>query len=352
MRSLDADYDATARDWPTSQSKNVAAALSAITNTKTETVPIELILPSDSPRLDGENEEHIHILAVSQTPLPPIVVHRHTMRVIDGMHRLRASLLRGQKTIEVEFFDGTSADAFIDAVKANINHGLPLTRSDREAAAARIIMSHSHCSDRWIAAVAGLAPATVAGIRRRTCAHDGADALRIGRDGRLRPVSSEEGRRRARDAITRNPEASLREIAGVAGVSPTTVRDVRERMRSGDDPVTPRRHRPPPENAALAQSPVNPGGSEMPAAEPGKPTRPTASLLSNLHNDPSLRFSESGRMLLRRLRERALMPGEWQTLLESAPPHCAFLILELAHNCAVEWSKLAQQLEQRLNDGG
>ncbi|HEY1620466.1 MAG TPA: ParB/RepB/Spo0J family partition protein, partial [Streptosporangiaceae bacterium] len=123
-------------------------------------VPVAALLVGDSPRLQGESNEHIRMLAATDAQLPPILVHRPTMQVVDGMHRLRAALLRGQPTISVRFLDGSAEDAFISAVQANIEHGLPLTLADREAAADRIIATHPWRSDRWIATVTGLAAST------------------------------------------------------------------------------------------------------------------------------------------------------------------------------------------------
>ena len=57
--------------------------------------------------------EHIRSLAELQDELPPILVHRTTMRVIDGMHRLKAAILRGERTIEATFYDGDDAEAFV-----------------------------------------------------------------------------------------------------------------------------------------------------------------------------------------------------------------------------------------------
>jgi hypothetical protein len=59
------------------------------------------------------------------------------------MHRLRAATRTGRKEIEVEFFEGSEEKGFIQAVKANIVHGLPLTLADRRAGAARILFTHS-----------------------------------------------------------------------------------------------------------------------------------------------------------------------------------------------------------------
>ena len=69
-------------------------------------LPIEELLPADSPRLEGEDLEHIRSLAELTDELPPILVHRQTMRVIDGMHRMKAAMLRGERTIEATFYDG------------------------------------------------------------------------------------------------------------------------------------------------------------------------------------------------------------------------------------------------------
>jgi ParB-like chromosome segregation protein Spo0J len=312
-------------------------------------VQVRSLLAGVSPRLNGENDEHIQLLAASEAPLPPILVHRETMQVIDGMHRLRAAQLRGQESIDVEFFDGSRTEAFIGAVKANIEHGLPLTLADRQAAAERIIDSHPHCSDRWIAATTGLGAATVAAIRRRNNPDGCKVAARVGRDGRVRPLSSEDGRRVARDVIARNPEASLREIARVAGISPATVRDVRQRMRRGDDPVSPKRVS---SGRGRRVTTVRQPRPEHGQSRSRGSLRNPALLLQNLKRDPSLRFTDSGRALLRWLEARASGPAGWQDPIEAAPPHCAYLVAELARSCAEEWLRFARQLEQQLADRG
>src|SRR5947209_9559409 len=121
------------------------------------TVPVLSLRPADSPRLNGEDKAHIARLAETETPLPPILVDRRTLRVIDGMHRLMAASLQGRESIDVIFFDGSEADVFLRAVQENIAHGLPLSQADRRVAAERIIASHPHMSDRAIGHSAGLA---------------------------------------------------------------------------------------------------------------------------------------------------------------------------------------------------
>jgi DNA-binding CsgD family transcriptional regulator len=305
------------------------------------TISIHCLVAADSPRLGGEDAQHIKVLAEAEVPLPPILVHRATMRVIDGMHRLRAAILKGQNSVEVCFFDGTEDEAFIAAVKSNISHGLPLTLSDRQAAAERIVRSNPQCSDRWIANITGLAAGTVGSIRRRMPTGKRGMA-RIGRDGRIRPLSSAEGRQIASDEIARRPDASLREIARVAGISPATVRDVRERLRRGDIPVPPRRDdRPPP----------GPGSADPAAPEGGSPStlvHDRETLLQDLHKDPSLRHTESGRALLRWLHDRAGGPGMWEEIINEISPHAFYTVAKLARYCAEEWLHVAVQLEKRL----
>jgi ParB-like chromosome segregation protein Spo0J len=303
-------------------------------------IPINSVLVADSPRLKGESDEHIELLAGSETPLPPILVHRSTMRVVDGMHRLRAAQLRGQLDIEVEFFEGDDDAAFIAAVLANTEHGLPLSLADREAAAARILVADPRYSDRRLATITGLAPSTVTSIRRRIAPVE--DGVRIGQDGRVRPVNSAEGRRIARDEIIANPGASLRQIARKAGISPSTVIDVRKRMNNGSDPVPvgqAEREQAKPQISRRSTAPKRPGRKEI---------RHRALLVQALRKDPSLRLTESGRALLRSLTDWAGGPGHWQQAINSVPPHCAYLVAELVRSCAAEWLDFAGQLEDGL----
>jgi ParB-like chromosome segregation protein Spo0J len=301
-------------------------------------VPITSLAIGDSPRLAGSSDGHVEVLAASDAVLPPLLVHRSTMRVIDGVHRLRAALLRDEESVEVRFFEGSGAEAFVEAVRANIAHGLPLTLADRQAAASRIADSHPHHSDRWIAAVTGLAAGTVAAIRRQTNPEGGQPTARVGRDGRIRPVNGAEARRTARDAITEHPEASLREIARMAGISPNTARDVRQRMRRGEDPVPSRL--PDGQSRQRADS----SGSRKPASE----SRDRASLMQVLRQDPSLRLSESGRALLRWLDAMARGPEFCEDLVDAMPPHCAYVLVELSARCAEDWRDVTSRMEHRL----
>jgi hypothetical protein len=125
---------------------------------------IESLVLDMSPRQGGENDEHARALAESEERLPPIVVYGPSMRVIDGIHRVRAAIIRGEKTIPGRVYHGTDEEAFVLAVGMNIAHGLPLTRADRTAAAVRVIHSYPQWSDRMISTVVGLSAGTVAKV--------------------------------------------------------------------------------------------------------------------------------------------------------------------------------------------
>jgi hypothetical protein len=166
---------------------------------------------------------------------------------------------------------------------------------------------------------------------------------RLGRDGRVRPVDISTGRRRAAEFIRANPDASLRQVAKVAGVSPGTVRDVRERLRKGLDPV--------PAGAR------NPGGSVRAAGAPRRlPDRVAPESqrerLRNLARDPALRHTTVGREVIRWLDVHLIGTEDWADLLDAVPPHCAYLIAEMALDCAAAWRELAGALERRIQATG
>ncbi|MHC3471309.1 transcriptional regulator [Streptomyces sp. 7R007] len=305
------------------------------------TVAVSALRLGESPRLDGHDKEHVVWLTQVEAPLPPILVDRRDMRVIDGAHRLLAAVMKGQETIEVEFFDGSPADGFLRAVQLNVRHGLPLSAADRRAAAARIIASHPQFSDGVIAQSTGLTDKTVAAIRRRTARADVQTGTRIGKDGRVRPLNGEPGRRRVVAVLTERPEASLREVARVAKVSPSTVRDVRQRLERGEHPGSSRSG-----TTGTADIPAKPatgsGSTHRKAISP-----PPTAVLGKLLRDPSLRHSESGRRLLRLLQTNAIAPHAWGELVSSVPSHTAAVIAGLAQYYAQMWQDFAQGLGQQ-----
>jgi transposase-like protein len=238
--------------------------------------------------------------------------------------------------IDVCFIDGQLESAFIVGVKANIFHGLPLSLPDRRAAATRILRTHPEWSDRAIGDSTGLSARTVHAVRLSNEQYQKPDK-RLGKDGRLRPLDASVGRKLAADLLSERPEASLREIADAAGVSPGTVRDVRDRLRRGDDPVpssegdkhetTPPTKAPPKIIAHIACKAldVNP-------------------VLRTLARDPALSMNCTGRELLRWLHVHAVNSADTAKLSSSLPEHCIEHLVELAIRCSANWAAIAQHL--------
>ncbi|ONF67870.1 ParB/RepB/Spo0J family partition protein [Amycolatopsis keratiniphila] len=288
--------------------------------------------PADSPRMNGEDVDHARTLAELDVTLPAIIVHEPTMRVIDGMHRLAAARARGEEFIAARLFHGSIEDAFVLAVRCNGSHGLPLSLSDRVAAAERIIVSYPQWSDRRIARTAGLSPTTVGALRRRSNVHSGQLNSRIGADGKARPPGVALARQRASELILLRPDASLREIAREVGIAPNTVRDVRKRMAHGDSVLPSRR-----------QAVVKPGDRAAPGMA-GDLDR--AGGLDQLMKDPALRFTESGRLLLRILQSCAIEAGRWVKLAECVPSHQRHRVVFLIRDYADRLAELADGLDR------
>jgi len=232
-------------------------------------------------------------------------------------------------------------DAFVRAVQANVTHGFPLSQADRCSAATRIIASHPHMSDRAIAESAGLGARTVASIRRRSTAEMPQLNARVGRDGKVRPLNSAEGRRRAAEMLAEQPRASLREVARGSGVSPATALDVRRRLERGEEP-------------APVRAPLGGGADDSATRGQARRTRPQgiarvvqpapAFVLEKLLRDPSLRNNEQGRHLLRLLQHNPLGSRDWSA---AVPSHCTALVVQLARQYAQMWLDFAQELDER-----
>jgi hypothetical protein len=326
--------------------EQIARVLSA--QDAVETVAVNALSVADSPRVFGEDPDHVKALSIAHSELPPIIVHYPTMRVIDGIHRVRVAESRGHKSIAAQFFYGSEADAFVLAVKSNIAHGLPLSLADRRAAALRIISSHQNWSDRMIASVTGISARTVAEVRGQGTGASDQDESRVGRDGRVRPINSAHKRLLACKLITNNPDWSLRQVARVAGISPETARDVKRRLRLGEGPVPEKFEK----KQARADAKLEGQPTELCSKSGyrrGSTVNPSAAL-ERLKADPSLRFTETGRILLRLLYAHFAVVVEWELIGKNVPSHCSDTVAGLARRCAEIWQEMADQLEQRTAD--
>lgn len=266
------------------------------------------------------------------------------MRVIDGFHRTVAARLKGFTHIDAYLVDGSEELAFIVGVRENTTHGLPLSLTDRRTAAERIMRTHPHWSDRSIATTAGLSAKTVASIRARID-EDSRSSHRLGSDGRLRPVDTKSARRTAAELIMARPDASLRSIAQEVGLSPSTVRDVRTRLKRGEDPLLHTN-----ENRSLT-TPSEPESKLSDTLDrlnsPLHPDKPAdlGALLAVLSRDPALRMSASGRDLLRWMHQRAVKSSDVEKIADAILPHTRDHIIEFAYQCAVNWSNIARDLQ-------
>lgn len=266
--------------------------------------------------------------------------------------------MKGRETIEVRFFEGPEELMFLIAVQENVTHGLPLSRADREAAARRVLAAQPHWSDRAVAAVTGLAARTVAALRRtiteRSTANQPQLNVRLGRDGRYRPVNYSQGRLRASEVVAAYPEMPLREVARQAGVSVATARDVRQRIQRGADPLPPKlrpagQEAPCEDDRGALDPPADRMVGEQPVSVRARPAvfapADWSVLRAKLLQDPLLRYSESGRSLFRWYDTHTIGTRDVVAGVEGVPPHWVNEIAAVARSCGEIWLNIARELE-------
>ncbi|MGW1764058.1 ParB/RepB/Spo0J family partition protein [Streptomyces sp. NPDC002073] len=324
---------------------------------------IDELAPADSPRLNGIDKSHVRRLAAVFSSLPPVLVHRPTMRVVDGMHRIRAASLKGLDTVEVRFFDGAEEQVFLRSVAANIANGLPLSVADRKTAAARILASDPSLSDRAVAAHVGLDAKTVAGVR--VCSAAGSPPLnvRTGADGRAHPLDRTAERMHAAELLAQDPALPLRTVVEKTGLSLGTAHDVRQRLLRGEDPVPQNRQgagQNPKREPGTAGDEQAGGDRAAQAAYRVPPpahallsprSRPPLDTLRRLANDPSLRHSDQGREFIRWLHAHFIVDEAWRKRLEAVPPHSVDAVADLARHCSDTWRRFAEELAVRRHAG-
>jgi hypothetical protein len=128
----------------------------------------------------------------------------------------------------------------------------------------------------------------------------------------------------------------LREIGQRAGISVATASDVRKRIQRGAKPVPGSQDR---SGRRSARQTVRPADARI------GPDMGT--ILDGLKVDPSLRFTEAGREVLRWIMSKALRPGEWDEISDRLPPHATYILADIAHRCSDEWRHIANDLDQR-----
>jgi hypothetical protein len=306
----------------------------------------------------GVNRSHVQTLTQLQGRWPPILVARRGRTVVDGLHRVHAAKDLGQSHISCVFFDGRREDAFLEFVRRNVMHGLPLSLRERERAAARILRLHPDWSDRRVAELCGLSPTTVARVRKtagpasspaRLRPTDGNGQLdkRVGRDGKLRPIDSSPLRRRIANALRANPTASLRVVASEVGSSPETVRRVRDRLP--EMMASTNGHVPAAEPAASRSCAPDLGD----AAESGGLTK----LLTELVGDDALSphwtadpavLSTLGGTTFAEWFIRTYIDSDWRAYVVAVPLSRVYEVADEARRRAACWQQFAVNLEARV----
>jgi ParB-like chromosome segregation protein Spo0J len=320
-----------------------ASLMSAVEQLPEVSVPVDSLVPGFHLRMAGTDEAHVRLLAdaAGSVRLPPILVQKCGMRIIDGMHRVEVAKLRGEWTIRARIVDCSDEKALVLAVKSNTLHGLPLTRADRISSAKRILVAHPDWSDRKVAGIAGLSGKSIASLRNSSADGPQFEGKRLGRDGKRRPVVAAEGRHRAAEYVHAHPEASVRQIARETDVSLGTAHDVREKIRRGAD-------------LRIAQ----PSAPDEPAAPPVTNIRARtaagtarqlawSAVVGKLAGDPALRYTDGGRAFLRWMTQHAMHPDEWREFADAIPERWLEDVRRAAATMSEEWGQFANQLSCR-----
>jgi ParB-like chromosome segregation protein Spo0J len=283
------------------------------------------------PRSRGLDSSHVAALAELEGQWPPILVRREDFSVIDGNHRVAAARSIGQGRVAAVLFEGTSDEAWCEAIHRNTQHGLPLRLDDRRRAAQELLTKCPAWSDRHIAEICGLAPGTVGRLRLTSGTGLPHGPQRVGRDGRLRPVRSESNHQRILDAIRAHPQSSLRAIAHEVGTSAETVRRVRRKLcEVGQDASEPERTASSAGNVVTLTWP-------QPQTEPGYVPPPT---------DPALASTPEGSLVASWL-DRTDVQDDWQIHVLAVPFSRVYEVADEARRRARSWNQFADALERR-----
>jgi len=151
------------------------------------------------PRVDGIDADHVQSLQDAPDGWPAVAVVEHKGRyvLVDGFHRFAAAQNLGLTEIPADILPmPIDGDLHALAFSLNAVHGRPLTLTDRRAFAARLLNRQADISNMEVSRRAGLSPTTVAGIRERLESRKEIDPApeRIGADGGRYPANPGGGR--------------------------------------------------------------------------------------------------------------------------------------------------------------
>jgi len=123
--------------------RKTADSAASLVGSETRELPIDVI--DWSLALRDIKREHVGRLG-GATTLPPVVVwefDKDQFRGVDGFHRWYLAKLRGKNAIQVvvrHYASGQSGEQQFEfeSIRMNIQHGLPLTRAERDCAIRRL----------------------------------------------------------------------------------------------------------------------------------------------------------------------------------------------------------------------
>ena len=216
-------------------------------------------------------------------------------------------------------FTGSELDALAVAVQANVKHGKPLSRAERQAAARALLCACPEQSDRWLGEICGLSHTTVGVLRRSLGKCD--QQVRTGRDGRRRPVNPLRGQMAIAELVAGKPNISIREAASAVGVAPSTVHRV---------------------VAGLTKQGKPSSVTKAPAA--GK----TAELRCALLQDPAFQASTEYANAAFWLAKTTVTVEDLTTHLASLPLSRTYEVADECRRRARAWTDIADSLETRL----
>jgi hypothetical protein len=286
--------------------------------------------------------------------LRPVVVHRTSLTVIDGHHRVITAAARGVSTVPATMFDGSTCEGWLLAINLrNAREPLPL-QTHRDLGRS-LLLSHPGWSDRAIASFVGLSDKTVAGIRRTAAPAESSDLQRVDLDGASRPLNCEQARLGAAEQFHDHPHGSARDVSQRTGLSMTTVKDARKRLRDGEDP--PQRSVSIPHQAAAAITGGRRGAAPataLPARTPAATSdvarhRTTmANELACIGEDPSIRLSIAGRQLVSLFALPDWLDGDPQSVVAALPFHRLPRLRLIAHSYLVLMADLTNMIDERI----
>ncbi len=290
-------------------------------NAAVVSVDIALLQPGYTLRMGELNLAHMRALAELAGTWPPLLV-TPARRIVDGHYRYFAARSLGWDRLDCVIFDGDEIEAFFEAVRLNIRCGLPLTLKERKAAARRIMELRWDWSDRKIAKLCGLSHETVG--RLRPGPGQAADSCHI-RGWRVAPPSRSAAaaatRARVANLIVTHQEASLRELARLAGTSHETVRSVRRQLAEQRSPLV---LRGPPESFAEVQKP-----------------------LKSLTRDRAFSSTAVGEHFAEWF-DRTAITVDWMNLVNVVPLSRIYEVADEARRRALAWTDFASALTSRI----